>query len=425
VQVQVGTGWSLSDAEGRYRVWDLAPFVPMPVSVDSTTMPSPLWIPVIRHANIEAGPNRFEPLDIPVVAGGVVEGRVSWVRDGATSLPPIPLLLMNAAGIIVARTSTFSDGEFVLFGVHPGALTVRIDPAWLAAQGLSGAVTQSIVLPASDDGATVRVPAITITARPSVDQCVPRPGARCGSADDDLRQRGGEDGVGLRQTDFEAEELRTVTVHQRQQQLAPLAVAGSRQLLAGHAYHGAIRAPPIDGDGPRAAPLDIDRELRTTGGARHGSEREGLAHDLRADADRRLLTVGVARKQHRSAEGRGRAEAPEVSVHDVESRQAAIRARAPRLRAHSMPVAVLRVKRTARFTRSEVAGSAVAAVPGVRWRPSLNLPDPTAAALSVAVTMPPPSSVTLARDELLAQLQRSELALGHDTPKRYRARAQF
>jgi hypothetical protein len=397
----------------------------MPVSVDSTTMPSPLWIPVIRHANIEAGPNRFEPLDIPVVAGGVVEGRVSWLRDGATSLPPIPLLLMNAAGIIVARTSTFSDGEFVLFGVRPGALTVRIDPAWLAAQGLSGAVPQSIVLPASDDGATVRVPAITITARPSIDQCVPRPGARCGSADDDLRQRGGEDGVGLRQTDFEAEQLRAVTVDQRQQQLAPLAVAGSRQLLTGDAHHGAIRPPPIDGDGPRATSLDRDRELRTTGGARHGSEREWLTHDLRAGADRHLLTMGVARKQHRSAESRGRAEAPEVLVHESESRQATIRARAPRLRAHSMPVAILPPKRTARFIRSEVAGSAVAAVPGVRWRASLNLPDLTAAALSVAVTMPPPSSVTLASDALSAQLQRSELALGQDTPKRDRVRQQF
>ena len=213
VRVQVGTGFSISDADGRYRVWDLAPFVAMPVTVDSTTMPSPLWIPVIGHANIEAGPNRFEPLDIPVVAGGVLEGRVQWARDGATSLPPIPLLVMNASGVVIARTTTFSDGEFVLFGVRPGALSVRIDPAWLAAQGLAISEAQQIVLHASDDGTTARVPTITIVgARRSVQQCDAAAGTQCRSVQDHLRERGSEHGVRLREAHVEPQELRTVAM---------------------------------------------------------------------------------------------------------------------------------------------------------------------------------------------------------------------
>lgn len=162
VVVQIGTGNARSDAEGRYRVWDLVPFVPMPVTIDSTSLPSPLWIPVIPTGWIEAGPNRYEPLDIPLVVGGVLEGRVIWPRSGGQSLPPVPLIVTNARGDVVARAQSYSDGEFVLFGVRPGTLTVRVDPAWLSAHALS-AGGQSVVLAASDDGATATVPPLRIT----------------------------------------------------------------------------------------------------------------------------------------------------------------------------------------------------------------------------------------------------------------------
>ena len=161
VQVQVGTGWARSDAEGRYRVWDLVPFVALPVLVDSLSLPSPLWIPTMAHASIEAGPNRFEPIDIPLVAGGVVEGRIVWDRPGGVSLPPVPLVVTDARGEVAARTESFSDGEFVLFGVRPGTLTVRVDAAWLDTHQLT-AVSRTFPLASTDDGATARVPTITL-----------------------------------------------------------------------------------------------------------------------------------------------------------------------------------------------------------------------------------------------------------------------
>ena len=164
VLVQVGTGWARSDADGRYRVWDLPPFVPLPVVIDSLSLPSPLWIPTIEHKSIEAGPNRFEPLDIPLVSGGVVEGRIVWDRPGGVSLPPVPLIITNARGEMVARAESFSDGEFVLFGVRPGTLTVRVDAAWLTTHQLT-AVSRTLSLASSDEGSTVRVPPITLTPR--------------------------------------------------------------------------------------------------------------------------------------------------------------------------------------------------------------------------------------------------------------------
>lgn len=164
VTVQIGTGFARSDADGRYRVWDLVPFVPLSVVVDSTSLPSPLWIPSLQHTTIEAGPNRFEPVDIPLVPGGVLEGRLEWPSAGSTSLPAIPLQVVDATGAVIARTTSFSDGEFVLFGVRPGRLTVRVDSAWLASRRLA-ATAQPIELRASDEGESVRVRAIQIATR--------------------------------------------------------------------------------------------------------------------------------------------------------------------------------------------------------------------------------------------------------------------
>jgi hypothetical protein len=153
VRVQVGAGHATADSSGRYRVWDLVPYVPVDVSVDSTTLPSPLWIPALASPRIEIGPNRFEPLDVPLVPGGVVEGRV---LDDARGAGEVPVELLDARGRVLARVTTFSDGEFLAMGVRPGTVTARVAASWLRAQdAASEAVTTT--LPAGDDGATVRV----------------------------------------------------------------------------------------------------------------------------------------------------------------------------------------------------------------------------------------------------------------------------
>jgi hypothetical protein len=471
VQVQVGSGLSSSDADGRYRVWDLMPFDPMPVVVDSTTMPSPLWIPVLRHNSIEAGPNRFEPLDIPVVAGGVLEGRVSWLREGATSLPPIPLLVLNAAGDVVTRTTTFSDGEFVLFGVRPGALSVRIDPAWLAEQGLGAVPAMPITLPASDEGATARVPVITIgtpaprtmqeeqaafaalvsggligpgatptvydatseawrfttraaTATRSVQQCAPVAGARCGSTDDHLRQRRSQQGIALREPHLEVQNRGAVAVYQRQQHITSAGVSGAGQLALRDAHQRAIGTAPIDGDAARTVAVDSYVEFPTVGGARHRSKRQRAAHDPGRGDDRPLLAADLPRREHRSEQDHGSTDTTRWAGHETESRQATIRLRAPRPRLSSAPTAVLPVNGKVEVAMATVATSSAmdhrranrptpAAQPApsqVRWRASLNLPELRAAALTVAVRRPPPDSVPLDSRARSAQLIRTEIA---------------
>ena len=94
VRVIVGTRPVRSDSNGEFRVWDLLPFEPVSVLVDSMSIDSPLLVPAFGMATLVPNPNRFRPLDVPIVAAGVIEGRI-WRATAGTREPvgAIPLVL--------------------------------------------------------------------------------------------------------------------------------------------------------------------------------------------------------------------------------------------------------------------------------------------------------------------------------------------
>src|SRR2546428_774458 len=116
-RVLVGSLSTRTDSSGAYRVWDLVPFEPVIVSLDSVSLDSPLLVPWFARTSIVPGPNRFRSLDIPVVEAGVIEGRV--VRTGA-GVGGVTLILTDRRSGIRRTLVTFNDGAFYLMGVKPG-----------------------------------------------------------------------------------------------------------------------------------------------------------------------------------------------------------------------------------------------------------------------------------------------------------------
>jgi hypothetical protein len=121
VRVIVGTRPVVSDSNGEFRVWDLLPFEPVSVLVDSMSIDSPLLVPAFGMATLVPNPNRFRPLDIPIVAAGVIEGRI-WRATGGTREPvgAIPLVLTDHRSGTRRHFASFSDGTFYLMGVKAG-----------------------------------------------------------------------------------------------------------------------------------------------------------------------------------------------------------------------------------------------------------------------------------------------------------------
>src|SRR6266545_3853434 len=108
-RVLVGTLAAQTDSVGAYHVWDLVPFEPVLVSLDSLSLESPLLVPLFARTSIVPGPNRFRSLDIPVVEAGIIEGRV--VRNGA-GVGGVTLLLTERRSGTRRTLVTFNDGAF-------------------------------------------------------------------------------------------------------------------------------------------------------------------------------------------------------------------------------------------------------------------------------------------------------------------------
>jgi hypothetical protein len=133
VRVVVGPVFATSDSSGNYSVWDLLPYEPTPVTVDSASIPSPLWVPAFNAALVEPSPNRFRNVDVPVLPGGAVEGMVRWSETpaadsaGERSVAGVVLVLRHKASGEQRVITTFTDGGFYVMGLRPGEWEVTVD----------------------------------------------------------------------------------------------------------------------------------------------------------------------------------------------------------------------------------------------------------------------------------------------------------
>jgi hypothetical protein len=147
VRVLVGSVGTSTDTAGNYRVWDLVPFEPIFVTIDSLSLESPLLVPAFSRASIVPGPNRFRTLDIPVVQAGVIEGRVT--RDGH-GVGGVTLILTDKRSGTRRTLVTFTDGAFYLLGVKPGDYELTVDERVLDALGADAAPLSFQLVPTPD-----------------------------------------------------------------------------------------------------------------------------------------------------------------------------------------------------------------------------------------------------------------------------------
>lgn len=136
VRILVGSVGAHTDSAGGYRVWDLVPFEPIFVTLDSLSLDSPLTVPAFSRASIVPGPNRFRTLDIPVVQAGVIEGRVT--REGR-GVGGVTLILTDRRSGTRRTLVTFTDGAFYLLGVKPGDYELTVEERVLDALGADAA----------------------------------------------------------------------------------------------------------------------------------------------------------------------------------------------------------------------------------------------------------------------------------------------
>lgn len=155
VRVRVGMITTRTDSLGRYRIWDLLPYEPVILVVDTLTLQSPLWIPTFAAVSIEPGPNEFRTVNVPIAPGGVVEGQVvRRTPTGPTGMGGITLVLRDLNSGAERRLLTYSDGGFYAIGVKPGEYEITLPDRLAERLGMAVRPVRFILAP-SVDGTSV------------------------------------------------------------------------------------------------------------------------------------------------------------------------------------------------------------------------------------------------------------------------------
>ncbi len=153
VRIVAGQTFAFSDSNGQYHVWNVMAYEPIMVTVDSSTLASPLWVPAFAATLVELPPNRYRELDIPVLPGGTVEGRVLQ-PSGALATGGIVVVFVHRKSGERRLLTTFGDGGFYAIGMRPGDWEATIDPKCLERLGVT-ADPVTFTLAAEVDGAVV------------------------------------------------------------------------------------------------------------------------------------------------------------------------------------------------------------------------------------------------------------------------------
>ena len=151
VRVQVGSGSTWSDSLGAYRVWDVVPFEPVLVAADSLSFDSPLWVAGDRAIEVMPAPNHFTAVDVPLLTGAVLEGRVAREFGGKLQgVGGVSLVLTDRRTGRERRFATFTDGTFYTLGVTPGEYDLSVAPRVLDLLR-AGAEPVRLVVPAGGE----------------------------------------------------------------------------------------------------------------------------------------------------------------------------------------------------------------------------------------------------------------------------------
>jgi outer membrane usher protein FimD/PapC len=125
--LRVGSRGVTTDSSGRYTAWDLIPFEATSVELDTLSLPDPSWVPPTTLFQLAPSPNAYTSLDIPLVPGHELEGRVV-AADGRHAVGGVTLLLRYIATGRTRRIVSFGDGSFYLLGLQAGEYEMTVSP---------------------------------------------------------------------------------------------------------------------------------------------------------------------------------------------------------------------------------------------------------------------------------------------------------
>jgi hypothetical protein len=124
----VTTGTQQADkptgSDGTAIVGGLAPYQPVTVGIDVTSLADPMLVPRKALQVVVPRPGVPAEVQIGLVGGGDIEGAL--VKSGGSGFEGVDLEIVDGGGKVIARTRTDYDGFFLFERIAYGAYTIRV-----------------------------------------------------------------------------------------------------------------------------------------------------------------------------------------------------------------------------------------------------------------------------------------------------------
>jgi hypothetical protein len=143
-----------TDAHGLLKIDGLPAYLPLNLSVDSSTLEDPQWRAASEGVRVLPRPGVTQVIDVPVLDTAEIEGTISLLdaKGKAKPVADVRLEWVNESGRVLASTRSASDGYYLLHQVRPGKGRLRVAPEQAQALQLSGQLSRELQVPGNGHG---------------------------------------------------------------------------------------------------------------------------------------------------------------------------------------------------------------------------------------------------------------------------------
>jgi hypothetical protein len=153
-----------TDAEGSVIVGGLAPFQPIAVGIDATSLADPMLVPKKALQVVVPRPGVPAEVQIALVGGGDIEG--SLVKNGGLGFEGVDLELVDSGGKVVGRCRTDFDGFFLFERVGYGSYALRVSDQSASAAKIARDL--GVRVEVSPDKSVVRLGSVKAVPQPQL-----------------------------------------------------------------------------------------------------------------------------------------------------------------------------------------------------------------------------------------------------------------
>jgi len=148
--VRIGGLVTHTDSSGRYSMWNVLPYQPVSVQIDTLSLQDPAWVPALPARTLRPSPQQFTGVDFGLVRTREISGVLVPGAKIATAAG-VGLELRDVDGGALNTSRTFSDGAFYFGRVRPGHYRLAVAKSSATALGISNPPQVDVVVGADGD----------------------------------------------------------------------------------------------------------------------------------------------------------------------------------------------------------------------------------------------------------------------------------